>query len=107
MNQVITIKWWHPDCLSEVIESAKIELNDKATAHIRHMIEQGFSSGDLRCEFNNVNYQGWWELYSSDRNNLSRKIYDEIDGECITETDTVKMSQVQKVLEKYLGNVSL
>ena len=107
MNQVITIKWWDPDPAKDVPEKAKNELQTEATIHIHRMIDQGYTSGDLNCHsVDGTRYQGWWELYSSDRNNLTRKIYDDIETKLSPTYDTVHMSDIQEVLEKYLGQLS-
>jgi len=109
MNQTITIKWWHPDCKSEIPETAKSELQTEATIHVHRMIDQGYTSGDLNCEAaDGIRYRGSWELYSSDRNHLSRKIYGELYKLRRTTTEDVPivtLSQVEDVLEKYLGKL--
>ena len=106
MNQVITIKWWHPNPAKDVPETAKNELNTEATIHIHRQIDQGIIAGDLNCHsVDGTQYQGSWELYSSDTRNITRKIYDEIDQTRSGEDRNVDIGIVQKVLEKYLGGL--
>ena len=109
MNQVITIKWWHPNPAKDVPEEVKKDLQEHATRHISYEMEKGLIAGELMCWVDHTQYQGSWELYSNDTRNITRKIYDEIaekelvgiDEEC----GIVDLGEVQRVLEKYLGDL--
>lgn len=39
--------------------------------------------------------------------NILKSIFNQIDSECITDTDTVKMSSIEKIFEKYIDKKDL
>lgn len=56
----IKFKWW-----CDEIEEIDFEVKDKLEGHaeerIIEMRKEGYTSGELHCEINNVQYRGWWE----------------------------------------------
>jgi hypothetical protein len=54
----ITYRWWRND-EKEIANDIKIRLEEKAEFHIKDMMKQGFTSGQL---IDYPNYSGHWEM---------------------------------------------
>ena len=37
------------------------QLEEEAEVHIRNMINEGYTSGELNTYIDDVHYEGWWE----------------------------------------------
>lgn len=63
MKTTINIVWWADDGSDEVPENHKNQLMEHALKHITPLILDGYISGQLRCEIDDINYYaGSWSI---------------------------------------------
>ena len=64
MNQLerevkVTYRWWREDDINPVHVE---RLEEHAMTRIIEMLHKGFTSGELLCEEDDMEYSGWWEM---------------------------------------------
>lgn len=53
-------RWWRND--DKPIKQKHIEeLDSEAERRIEEMTREGYTSGELICDIDNIEYRGWWE----------------------------------------------
>lgn len=57
----LQFEWWRGDG-ADVPEEHKPELIAEALRRASSMINDGYISGELHCEIEDVNYRGHWEF---------------------------------------------
>ena len=57
----ITYRWWNDDC-EEISTNHKHRLDDEALEHITQMRTEGFTSGELVLNIDDIDYRGHWEF---------------------------------------------
>jgi len=67
---ITTYTWWNDDNEELTISSeAKSYLAEHAAEHISEMANEGYTSGQLLAELNEINYKGWWTLTITEQTN--------------------------------------
>lgn len=65
-KQIITFRWWRED-LQSIDESETSWLRSIAYAHINDMRIEGFTSGELKTELDDIAYRGVFEIHYPSR----------------------------------------
>ena len=60
-KETITYKWWNEE-LKEISSEHQEALEEVANEHIAEMKANGYTSGQLTENINDVEYVGWWEM---------------------------------------------
>ena len=58
----ITYRWWRPVRGQHVLEEHLDQLDREALDTITSMAEEGYGSGGLIANIDDIDYQGWWEV---------------------------------------------
>lgn len=61
-SQTINFEWWNSADNSEPNDGHKDELSDHALKRAASQIDEGFTSGELLTDIEDVSYRGSWEL---------------------------------------------
>lgn len=60
-KRTITFSYWHED-LDEVRQEDREQLEEQAWERINYCLKEGFTSGELIEEVNELDYSGHWEM---------------------------------------------
>jgi len=59
---IIMFRWWRGDTEQHVIEEHINQLDREALDRVTSMAEEGYGSGGLIANIDDIDYQGWWEV---------------------------------------------
>ena len=59
-NNMLIVYRWRQSEDKEINEECKEDLEERALKHIHEMMKEGFTSGQLIEEIENIEYEGWW-----------------------------------------------
>ena len=60
-TKTITVRWWE-DNGPEIKHEHREHLEEEGFSHALEMLKDGFTSGELVEEHEDITYMGWWEL---------------------------------------------
>ena len=62
---ITTYRWWRD---GEIDPEHVTDLEEHAMERITDMRKEGYTSGELSCNIDDVEYTGWWEMTTKNIN---------------------------------------